>query len=296
VVRLLAHAKVNLSLEVLGRRDDGFHELATVLQALSLADELTAGPADTISLDCDEPSLNTADNLVLRAARLLKDAARVSHGAALHLRKQVPVAAGLGGGSADAAATLIALNRLWDVGLAKADLVRLGAALGSDVPFFVGDAGTSLAEGRGELLRPLTPVPHGWVVLLAPDVLVPERKTAKLFGMLTQDAYGDGGRAQRWKQRLLERPSWPDLLRDPGLYNAFQAVAEDAFPGIGRAWRLFQDIVGDASPIAMSGAGPTLFAVLEEEARAIAIHRALRERSLRAYLTETGERPITVLD
>ena len=156
-----ASAKVNLSLEVLGKRPDGYHEIVTVMQAVDLYDRLTLEAASTLSLRADEPDLPTDErNLIMRAARLLKDAAKVEAGARIELSKRIPVAAGLGGGSSDAAATLWGLNRLWKLRWPRARLMELAVGIGMDVPFFLGN-GPALGTGRGEHLKPLGKT--GWV-------------------------------------------------------------------------------------------------------------------------------------
>lgn len=176
--RLSAPAKVNLTFEALGRRADGYHEVRTVLHAISLADEIAFAPADDLSLAVEPPekgAFSSAasapagdDNLVLRAARLLRREAGVKTGAAIRLRKRIPVAAGLGGGSSDAAAALRGLRRLWGLDLDADALRELAAQLGSDVPFFV-TGGAALAEGRGERIMPLPPAQGNVVVMSPPD-------------------------------------------------------------------------------------------------------------------------------
>ena len=138
-VHVLAPAKINLYLEILGKRPDGYHEIATLMLAVELFDELDLDLDESgrLSLRCDELGLSTGpDNLVLRAARLLKDRARCPHRAKIHLTKRIPWAAGLGGGSSDAAGTLAGLNELWQLNLAAAELASIGSEIGSDVPFF----------------------------------------------------------------------------------------------------------------------------------------------------------------
>src|SRR4030095_16311344 len=153
-------AKVNLTLEVLRKREDGYHELATILQSVDLWDRLAVEPADSLSLVTSDPALPTDEgNLVMRAARLLREAAEVSGGARLRLEKRIPVAAGLGGGSSDAAAALWALNRMWGIRWPVIRLQELAERLGMDVPFFLGK-GRALATGRGERLPP-PPAPRG---------------------------------------------------------------------------------------------------------------------------------------
>ena len=168
---ILCYAKINLTLEILGKRADGYHEVRTVMQTVGLADRLEVTAAADLSFTCSDPALATPDNLVYRAARLLQAEYAVRTGAALRLEKRIPVAAGLGGGSSDAAATIVALNRLWNLQLSLTEQRRLAAALGSDVPFFL-TGGTALATGRGERITPLPPLPQYWVVLvLLPRVL-----------------------------------------------------------------------------------------------------------------------------
>src|SRR5687768_1385067 len=145
---LTAHAKINLTLEVLGKRADGFHEIRSVMQRITLADTLTIRRAEELILACSDPELEGPENLVWRAAELLRGEYGVSAGASLALEKRIPVAAGLGGGSSDAAAALRGLNELWKLGLNGERLRDLGARLGSDVPFFLLESGSALAEGR----------------------------------------------------------------------------------------------------------------------------------------------------
>ena len=162
---LRTSAKVNLALEVLGKRADGYHEIATVLQAVDLFDRIVLGAADTLSLDTDDPDLPTDDgNLMMRAARLLQKAAGIEAGARIRLQKRIPVAAGLGGGSSDAAATLWGLNRLWKLRWPAARLRELAVELGMDVPFFLGP-GRAVATGRGEQLAAL-PGGGGYALVL----------------------------------------------------------------------------------------------------------------------------------
>lgn len=156
MLRLLAPAKINLYLRVLGKRPDGYHEIETLFERIDLADELTFEPGEGLTLTCDDPALSCGEeNLILRAARRLQQHAGASPGARVHLTKRIPVAAGLGGGSSDAAAALQGLNALWQLGLSDELLARLGAELGSDVPFFLQPAPFAIGRGRGELCEPV---------------------------------------------------------------------------------------------------------------------------------------------
>ena len=148
MITIDAHAKLNLTLEVLGKRDDGYHDIASIMQTLDLADTLTIRPADSLSLTCSLPELSGPDNLAFKAADFLCSETGVSDGANIHIEKRIPVSAGLGGGSADAAATLVGLNRLWGLELSNDRLRYIGAKLGSDVPFLI-EGGTATRARQG---------------------------------------------------------------------------------------------------------------------------------------------------
>jgi 4-diphosphocytidyl-2-C-methyl-D-erythritol kinase len=182
-----APAKLNLFLHVTGRRPDGYHDLQTVFQLLDYGDTLQFTPSLTdrdLHFTCSDPALQTPDNLVLKAARLLQQESPEPRGARIHLNKVLPAGGGLGGGSSDAATTLLVLNRLWELGLDLGQLAALGLRLGADVPVFV-HGFSAWAEGVGEKLDPLT-LPEDWFVVLTPPVQV---STARVFGHpeLTRD-------------------------------------------------------------------------------------------------------------
>ncbi len=159
-------AKINLGLDVGPRREDGYHAVSSVLQTVTVWDQLRLDEAEDVVLKSYHPDLGTSlNNLAVRAAQLLRQAAGVHCGVAIHLRKRIPIQAGLGGGSSDAAAVLLGCNRLWGLGWDVLRLVELGARLGSDVPFFL-YGGTAWVQGRGEVVRPLPPLPS-WPVVLA---------------------------------------------------------------------------------------------------------------------------------
>lgn len=265
---LRAYAKLNLALEVLARRPDGYHEIATVLQTISLADDLTFRPAADLGLWCSEPSLETPENLVLQAAHLLQDATGCRKGAAIRLEKGIPPASGLGGGSSDAAATLWALNRLWELSLDAEALHPLAARLGSDVPFFL-RGGTALARGRGEEVRPLPLLAERWFLVVRPHLDIP-RKTATLYGRL-REQHWTRGRATEQLVAALESGA---PLREAYIFNTFDAVAAEAFPGIG-AWRRRLLECAPSRPH-LAGAGPSLFIPVEDEAHGQAVVQRLR--------------------
>lgn len=255
MLRLLAPAKVNLTFEVLRRRTDGYHEVRTILQAISLADELTFEASDSLSLTVEpEGAAPVEGNLALEAARLLQREAGVSAGAAIHLTKRIPAAGGLGGGSSDAATALLGLRRLWGLDLDADALRGLATQLGSDVPFFV-SGGTALGEGRGERLTSL-PSPQGEAVVAVPDESRPRDKTAQMYGLLTPGHYSDGSATSEAEQRL--RSGEPLGV---SVVNAFDVVAAQAYPFYAALREAFESV--GLRP-ALCGAGPSMFALASE--------------------------------
>jgi 4-diphosphocytidyl-2-C-methyl-D-erythritol kinase len=269
-----AYAKLNLTLEVLGKRFDGYHELRSLMCSLALHDTLHLEPAPEIEVRCSLPELAGSGNLAHRAAVLLRAATGHSGGAVITIKKEIPVAAGLGGGSSDAAATLNALNRLWGTGLTGDALRTLAAHLGSDVPFCLA-GGVALASGRGEKLHLLPPLPPMIVLLVRPPIQV---STASIYGALTPVGYGDGEMSERVAalMRAVPPAEWP-------LVNALQPVTIRAYPLVGEVLALLRDL--GASPALMCGSGPTCFGLFKTTERAESGARAARERGWEAWVT-----------
>lgn len=264
---LQASAKVNLALEVLGKREDNYHELATLLQTVELSDRLVLEENGALTLTTDDPALPTDErNLVVRGARLLQDAARTSRGVRITLHKRIPVAAGLGGGSSDAAATLWGLNRLWGLRWPTARLAELATELGTDVPFFLW-GGRALATGRGEILKPLPPAPSLALVLVNPRFPL---STHEVYSRVPPDLAGDGSRAEAMVQALATRSA---ARVAASLYNSLEAVVEPAYPVI---TRIKAALLGaGALGAAMSGSGPTVVGVARSLDRAKQIRARL---------------------
>lgn len=276
MLSVCAPAKMNLVLEVLGKRGD-YHRISSIVQSLDLCDDLDFELADEVCFTCDQPNLQH-DNLVTRAARLLKDSTGCSLGAHIELLKRIPWGSGLGGGSSDAAATLLALNQLWAVGLPFSELVRLAARLGSDVPFFM-YGGTALVEGRGEEVTPLPPLSPTWFVLLVPRLPRTEEKTKQMYGRLDAADFTDG----RYVQQVLSFLRQGRMI-DPGLmFNVFEPVAFDFWSELGR----YRDVMrqSGATAVHLAGSGPCLFASCSTEAEAHEVCSELRNQGMECYLT-----------
>lgn len=279
VVKAYAHAKINLSLEILGKRPDGYHEIVSLMQALALHDSLTFTAAELLTLRSSAAELEMGENLILRAAKLLQAECGISAGVVVELEKRIPVAAGLGGGSSDCAATLLALNEIWGLGLSRERLVSLSLKLGSDIPYFF-YGGTALVEGRGETVTPLPAFPFHWVVLVTPRVDLPE-KTKTLYGKITPDAYTSGDTTRR----LAERVRRGEPVDVSEFSNAFLPILLNESPAVRMCWeRLHQ---AGAEHVLLSGSGPTLYVLLEDESDGRALCALLMGLDAQVQLTTT---------
>jgi 4-diphosphocytidyl-2-C-methyl-D-erythritol kinase len=279
-----APAKINLHLEVLGLRPDGFHELAMVMQTLDLADQLSMRPtADgAISLTCDREDLPTdGSNLVVKAGELLRARMGLPElGAAMHLRKRIPIGAGLAGGSSNGAAALVGLNHLWGCGFSSAQLHALAAELGSDMPFCIA-GGTQLCFGRGEQLEPagLEAAPALGVLLIKhPQASVSTPWAYGRCRALRGDFYleAEADFAQR-REALRTGPLLAGLRGQaelPPIRNDLQAVVEPEVASVRDGLALLHQATG-ALAVAMSGSGPSLFALFPDAEAAAAARNQL---------------------
>jgi 4-diphosphocytidyl-2-C-methyl-D-erythritol kinase len=256
----LAPAKINLVLEVGALRDDGFHEVSTILQALDLCDEVSLSLGGTgVRLDVDGPfaagTPSDGSNLCARAVAAFASAARQPlPGVVIRLTKHIPPAAGLGGGASDAATTLRLLQDLVRRPLSDDALVDVAAALGSDVPFFLA-GGVAIAAGRGERLTPLPDLPEAAVVLFVPEGtgIATASKTGGAFAALDTKTTPQ----VRGMALAIARRDWVEPYRSDDIYNAFELVAFDIYPGLHQLWESLEGRIGGA--VRLAGAGPTLF-------------------------------------
>ena len=252
-MQVIAPAKINLSLRVLGRRSDGFHEIETFIAPISLCDEIIIehrSAKQKIAFRCDDPSVPKGeDNIVVRAANMFFEETNITSGVSIELKKKIPHGAGLGGGSSDAASTLLALNELFETNLPREALAKMAETIGSDVPFFIFQA-AALCKGRGELVSPTRLRKELSLVLLKPD-----------FGVPTQWAYS------RWRDsREIPDVSYASQEFDgPTFVNDLERPVFEKFVFLAqlKMWLLQQPEVGAAL---MSGSGSTVFGVLRDRA------------------------------
>ena len=269
MLTLHAHAKLNLTLEVLGRRPDGFHETASIMQTLELADTVTLEPSESLEVTCSESGLDGPVNLAWQAADLLRRETEVESGARIAIDKHIPMSAGLGGGSSDAAATLVGLNSMWGLGLSNDRLRALAAELGSDVPFLI-EGGTAIALGRGERVRSLPSSHLPWFVLAFPSSSRPD-KTAFMYRSITEEHFTRGGLTRKLEARIRNGGDIPPQL----LFNAFDTVARSVEPDVQRCWSDMHS--AGAREIHVSGSGPTVYAAIGRREIATAVQLVMEK-------------------
>jgi len=279
-----AQAKVNWALELLGERDDGYHEIATLLQGVDLCDtillEKTEGGIAVTSNDSSVPG--GPENLAWQAARLVQEAREISRGVRITIEKRIPVAAGLGGGSSDAAAVLVGLQQLWDLRAASKELRAWATSLGMDVPFFL-TGGRALAEGRGERLTPLPSRPAYHVVAVNPN-----------FPLITREVY-------RWAEGVSPRRAH-GLARLAAalaggnaeavgalLHNDLEGIVALRYPEVGEIRKILQH--AGARGVVMSGSGPTMLALAASQSHAAALAAAAEGRGWSAWKLMTVAGP-----
>jgi 4-diphosphocytidyl-2-C-methyl-D-erythritol kinase len=289
-VMMRAPAKINWTLDVIGKRPDGYHEIETVMQAIGLYDYITIkeGIGEGIAIKCTRPDVPTnPSNLAWKAAQLIKQKYKIANGLEIILEKNIPAAAGLAGGSTDGAAVLVGLNRLWGLGLNREELKVLGLSLGADVPFCI-LGGTALARGLGEILTPLCPVEGIWIVLIKPS-----------FGVSTREVY--------------EALDIASVQRRPNTNAMIRAIANRDIQGIGHTMaNVMEEITLCMHPqitviksdilhcgaigCLMSGSGPAVYGIFEDGNRASKGYDALRKKYEQVYMIQTSQQGVGIME
>lgn len=281
---LPSFAKINWLLRILGRREDGFHELCTIFQTVSLADEITFEESERISLTCSDSNLPTDEtNLIVKAAHYLKNEFAVGRGARIHLEKRIPAPGGLGGGSSNAAIALLGLATLWNLDIAFERLVEIGAGLGSDVPFFF-YGGTALGSGRGTQIHAVKDLRENFLLIVTPDVHV---STGAAFARAGAPRLTNEGSKSILKICQNEAESFD--LRQSAIINDFETSVFEFEPEIGRVKEKL--LLSGAKQAVLSGSGASVFAVFDKEETRQATLKALEvEKNWRKFAVATVSR------
>lgn len=281
-IRLKARAKINLGLDVLGKREDGYHEVRMVMQTIGIYDRLilTKIPEEEIRITSNLAFLPVNENnLIYKAIKLLKDEYHFRGGVSVDLNKFIPVAAGMAGGSTDAASTMFGVNRLFGLNLSMGKMMELGVRLGADVPYCV-MRGTALAEGIGEKLTRITPVPHMWILIAKPQINVSTRLVYEQLDMGGIQKHPD-------IDGIIRAIEAQDVVRiAQSMGNVLENVTVPLYPVIET---IKQDMLSHGAINAMmSGSGPTVFGIFPDEQTTLACQAFLKKKgdARQVYITE----------
>jgi 4-diphosphocytidyl-2-C-methyl-D-erythritol kinase len=281
---LPSFAKINWFLRVLGRREDGFHELCTVFQTVSLFDELTFAEHPDLILTCDDQAIPTDEtNLIIRAAQILKDKFEIKNGARIHLTKRIPAPGGLGGGSSNAAVTLLGLSTLWKLKTGFSELLEIGERLGSDVPFFF-YGGTAGGAGRGTKILPVKDLSENYILLVTPQAAV---STPDAFARLNAPYLTN--ETSKSILQICQSEAQTFDLRQSGAINDFERTVFQLEPEIERVKKKLFHL--GAAQAALSGSGASVFAVFDNKETRQATLKALdEEKNWRKFAVATISR------
>jgi len=280
MVTITAPAKINLTLEVLHKRPDGFHEIRSILQTIDLRDTLLLEAGQGISFQCDTPGWSAEKSLVSRAISLLREATGCALGVEIKIEKCIPLSYGLGGDSSDAAALLRGLNELWRLNLMQEKLAGLASKLGSDVAFFL-HGGTALAEGRGEKITPLPPLARMWVVLILPDLPVEPGKTGKMYARLKPAHFTNGS----YTEKLVETLHKGEKFSLSMMFNTFENVAFDDY----NMHKVYVEHIVKlgASHVHLAGSGQALFTMFQDKENAGELYTRCKNQGMKVYMVGT---------
>ena len=268
-LRIKANAKINLALSVLGKRNDGYHELDTVMQSISLYDTVYIDKSDKITVECGE--FGGEDNIAFKTAKAFFKASGINAGAIIKIEKRIPSAAGMGGGSADAAAVLVGLNKLYGTELSYKKFLNIAAGLGADVPFLI-RGGTARAKGIGEILEPLKPI-GGCYFLIAKGENKPS--TGQMFNLLDTAEYN--------------KPNIGDTVSalNSGNLSAVFSSMDNSFAALWQESPIKSKLLKTkADAVSLSGSGPAWFAVYRDKEKAVAAEKALKALRIPVFICE----------
>jgi 4-diphosphocytidyl-2-C-methyl-D-erythritol kinase len=276
-MKIKANAKINLSLAITGKRSDGYHLIDTVMHSVSLFDEIEIEKSDELRVECDKYNIPQEENIAFKAANLFFSETKIKNGAKITIRKNIPAAAGVGGGSADAAAVLLGLDRLYNANLSCAKLCEMALKLGADVPFFI-KGGCQRAQGIGEELTPITPLNRGYILLAKADT---KPSTAEMYRLL------DSKEPEVLDtEKVIKAVENNDLnLLSNSLFNAFLSVWGES--------ELKQTLL-NLSPlcVSLSGSGPTHFALFDDLEKAKTAKKTLENQNIDCWLANFCDKAI----
>jgi 4-diphosphocytidyl-2-C-methyl-D-erythritol kinase len=283
-----APAKINLTLEVLGKRPDGYHEIRSIIQTISLCDTLHFSSAENVEIRCALPGWSSRESLVSKAVSLIKNTFTYEGGVTIEVNKRIPLMAGLGGDSSDAAAVLLGLNELWGLDLSLERLHYLALQLGSDMTFFL-TGGTALMEGRGEKITSLPSFPHQYVILVNPSVPRQPGKTAAAYSSLQPAHFTDG----KITSKLTRDLETDQDFNEDRLFNVFENVFLIRNSEL-TTYREHIKKIG-ATHVHLAGSGPAMFTLIEDKKGAEDLTTRLKNQGMEIYLVKTFNKGVTLV-
>ena len=276
-INLIANAKINISLDISGKREDGYHYIDTLMQSVSLGDSITLKKSDKISALCDGSDIKGEKNIAYKAAQLFFETAKINGGAEIIIKKHIPMSAGLGGGSADAAAVLLALNKMYNAGLSSEKLEEIAAKLGADVPFFI-KGGTQRSTGIGEILTSVSPLKKGYFLLIK--------------------AGNKPSTGEMYKRLDSENPIHPNmdevvLAVESGDLKKLSEIIDNSFIAVNEKFVLSERLKNlGAVGISLSGSGPTWYGIFEDYETAEDAEKELKSEGYECYLAKPIEKAV----
>jgi len=291
----IAPAKINLTLEIIGERNDGYHEILSLMQTIDLCDYLTFHKNPWLQIIPEYHNLPIGDNLpgfdrnnylaknlVYKTAEALKKRTGYKLGAVIELKKSIPSSAGLGGGSSDAAATLRGLNKLWNLKLSIDELAQVGAEVGSDVPFFV-YGGTCVVSGRGEIVKPIKPLKPKWILLILLPYNIKD-KTKKLYSSVNENDFTNGSFTKKFIECINNDEK--NCIINSFIFNSFEKVFSSLYEDYKKWIKDFEDI--GVSPLHLAGSGPSIYFISDDESKILeAAEKVSSITDLKIYITRT---------
>jgi len=291
-MNLQANAKINLFLNVIGKRNDGYHDIETVFQSINLHDKISIREIPSgIKIHCSHPDIPLdQNNIAFKAAEKLIKSSKIDKGVEISIDKKIPIGSGLGGGSADAAATLIGINNIFDLGYSSSELMGVGAGLGADVPFCI-MGGTAVGRGIGEILTPLPSLEDIWIVLVNPGFRV---STSWAYKKLNFKLTKSEKNVSILSKSIDNYVSGLDNLVTVSkhLYNIFESVVETEYPVIADLKKMLKS--DKTLAILMTGSGPTLYGLMKDKASAVYLKDSLLNKVHFCTLTKTSNSGIKI--
>lgn len=293
IVKVRAYAKINLCLEIISARNDNYHDIYTAIQSVGLFDELefTQRLDQSINVYVDGAVDNDQFALINDSAQLMMNSYGTRYGADIALQKNIPSSSGLGGGSSDAAATILALNQLWDLGLSKDSLMEIAMTVGSDVGYFIQNSGAALVTGRGEKIQSLNRPPAGFALIITSKQRAMEEKTKTMFSLITSNDFTDGSITESFTNLMENSSCWAEIYSSVEPMNCFDRyiLNNSGINNIGSIYAKYKETIDHTL---FSGTGPSFYSIFDDHEEAVDASKTIDLNSFEVYVVPLVNKPI----